>query len=403
MGGYTRREQLIILALSLGTFTGVLNVYLLTPFLKLVAAEFHISQSAAGQLATVYALVAGMTGLLTAPLMDRYQRKVLLQLGLLVVALGTALSALAWSFPLMLAARSLAGFGAAFSGGCLFAAASDAFPDLNKRNSCIGILLSATGIAAVVGIPILTQLEALTSWRWAAASLLVPLAVVVAGASVLPDRELGARPSLLADYLARYRLVLRHRETSYLLLANLIRSIVWTAPLVYSVAIWVGLFHVSLRGYSWIFLVAGVTYFAGSNLAPATVRRIGPGGVFVAGSVIQFAAALAFGLATSNLAAAILLVCGLIFFAGAFVSVALNILLQSSLPEIRGAVLSLSNTAGQAGAALGGILGGVILASLSAGALIPVISLLTPLALAAVWLSARGFQPAPLVETAAGD
>ncbi|HEU5423991.1 MAG TPA: MFS transporter, partial [Nitrolancea sp.] len=168
MGGYTRREQLIILALALGTFTGVLNVYLLTPFLKLVAGAFGISQAAAGQLATVYALVAGLTGLLTAPLMDRYQRRLLLQFGLLIVALGTVLSALAWSFPLMLAARALAGFGAAFAGGCLYAAASDAFPDLGKRNRCVGILLSATGIAAVVGIPILTQLEALTSWRWAA-------------------------------------------------------------------------------------------------------------------------------------------------------------------------------------------------------------------------------------------
>ncbi|HEU5424050.1 MAG TPA: hypothetical protein VFU72_10955, partial [Nitrolancea sp.] len=193
------------------------------------------------------------------------------------------------------------------------------------------------------------------------------------------------------------------RETSYLLLANLTRNVAWSAPLVYSVAIWVGVFHLSLRGYSWVFLLAGLTYFAGSNLAPATVRRFTARGVFVVASTLQLAAALAFGLATGNLAVAIFLFGGLVFFAGSFVAVALNILMQDSLPEARGAVLSLSATTQQAGAALGGILGGVMLASLSAGALIPLVSLLIPVAIVALWLSARGFEATPVVESAMGD
>ena len=74
--------------------------------------------------------------------------------------------------------------------------------------------------------------------------------------------------------------------------------------------------------------------------------------------VMQLAAALAFPLALGNLTLALLLFCGPLAVGGAFAAVAMNILLQDSLPEARGAVLSLSTTTQRAGSALGGILGG---------------------------------------------
>ncbi len=48
---------------------------------------------------------------------------------------------------------------------------------------------------------------------------------------MLPDRELNARQSFLTDYFARYRQVLHHAETTYLLVASLIRNVIWTAPI----------------------------------------------------------------------------------------------------------------------------------------------------------------------------
>ena len=387
MKTYTRREWIIVLVLSLSTFTGILNLYLLTPFLKLVASEFHVSESAAGQLSTAYTVAAGVIGLLAAPLMDRYQRGRILQVGLLIVALGTILSAVAWSFPALLIARAGAGLGAAVVSGCNMAAASDAFPNLDKRNRCVGILISATGFAGVIGMPILTHIASYASWRWAVASLLVLVVMVIAGVSLLPRRELNARQPLLADYAARYRQVLHHTEATYLLLASLIRNIIWTAPLIYSVAIFIGLFHLSLAGYGWVFMIAGIYYFVASNLAPQAVRRTSARRVFVASTLVQLAGALAFSLALGHLVLAILFFCGLFFAAGAFAAVAMNILLQDSVPESRGAVLSLATTTQQAGSALGGMVGGVVLAELSAGALLPVISLLTPIVLFAIWRS----------------
>lgn len=403
MRGYTRRERLIILALSLGSFTSVLNIYLLTPFLKLVAAEFGVSQSAVGQLATIYALSAGIVGLLAAPLMDRYQRQRLLQLGLLLAAAGTLLSAVAWTFPILFLAQAIAGSGAAISGSACYAAASDAFPDSGKRNRCVGILFAAAGMAGVIGIPLLTQIGAAASWHWAVASLMLPLLIVVAAASVLPRRQIDTSRTLVADYLASYRRVLHHGETTFLLLANLVRNIIWSLPLIYSAAIWMGLFHVSLRGYGWLFLVGGTSYFLGSNLAPAALRRLPARITVVAAALAQLVAALGFLLAGGRLMPAVLLYWGAFCFAAALGAVALNILLQDSLPEVRGAVLSLSSTTQQAGSAVAAIAGGVFLAGFSAGALLPLAGLLTPLVLGAVWQSGRAYQPASVASPAAGD
>jgi predicted MFS family arabinose efflux permease len=403
MRPFTRRERVLVLALALGTFTGVLNVYLLTPFLTLVATEFGVSTSTVGQLSTTYAVLAGLTGLLTAPLMDRYQRARLLLIGLVISALGTLLSALAGSFAILVLARAIAGIGAALFSGCIYAAVGDAFPDVDKRNRCLGILLSATGIAAVVGIPLLTHIATRSSWRWAAASVLLPLTFVGIGATLLPQRALGTRRALLAEYAARYRLVLQHRETTALLLASLLRNIIWTVPIIYSVAVWVGAFHLTLSGYSRVFLVAGLSYFVASNLAAGVIRRVGARRVATGGSILQLAAALGFGLAAGHLITALLLFCGLFCAAGAVVAVALNALLQDSLPAVRGAVMSLSGTMGQAGSALGGVIGGIILAGVSAMALVPLVSVLTPLVLLAIWRSAQSGPSILTPELAGAD
>lgn len=394
MTTYTRREWLIVLVLSLASFTGVLTIYLLTPFLGLVAHEFRLSEAAAGQLATVYAVVGAVVGLLAAPLMDRYQRRGLLQFGLAITGLTTALSAAAPSFVVLLVARALSGFGSVFVMTCCYVAASDAFPDLDRRNRCVGILFSASGIAAVVGVPILTQLATAFGWRWAVASLLVPIVVLAAGASLLPNQKTGARRAgLLTDYLARYRHVLAHRAVSWLLAANLLRNVVWNVPLIYSVSIWIELYHLSLRGYGWLFSAFGMVFFAASNLAPGVIRRGSPYRAFAGGMALQLAAGAGFALTSRSLWGA-LAAYGVVFcFSGAVVGVALNVLLQDVVVESRGAVLSLSTTTNQAGLALGGLLGGLILATLGPVALIPLISLLAPATVLAGWLSVR--RPAP--------
>ncbi|HET7036409.1 MAG TPA: MFS transporter [Thermomicrobiaceae bacterium] len=405
MSSFTRRERLIVLALAIAIFTGTLNVYLLTPFLKLIAADFGVSEAAAGQLSTTYAVAAGLVGLVVAPLVDRYQRRRLLYLAVTIIALATVFSAVAPSFTLLLAAHGLAGFGAAFGGSSCFAIASDAFPDLTKRNRCLGLVIAAGGASSVIGVPILTQIAAASSWRWAAAALLVPCAAATLLIGVLPSQHLRPRTTFVRDYLASYRRVVRNHETRWLYLGTLTLAMAEAAPLIYSASIWQGLFDLSLQSFGWIFLLGGICYAVGSNLAPVVLRRYPPRTVCIAAAALQMMAALVFPLANNSLAASLVIYGIFVVTLGALGIVALNVLLQDSLPNDRGAVLSLDGVVGKAGTAGAAIFGGIILAVLGEGAIIPVISLVLPFTLLAFWRSgqrptapALAFEP---VETAA--
>jgi MFS family permease len=75
------------------------------------------------------------------------------------------------ALPVLVSTRALAGLGAAIISGSSFAAVSDAFPVAVRDNRVIGLLLSVVGIAAVIGIPILTQIASVSGWRVAAAAL----------------------------------------------------------------------------------------------------------------------------------------------------------------------------------------------------------------------------------------
>jgi len=351
---FTGNDRLTVAVLAVGAFTGVLNIYVLTPMVKLIAVEFDVSVAAVGQLATVHATVAGMVGLLAAPLMDRYRRAHLLRFGASLLILGMVTSAGASGFTMLIVGRAVAGFGAAFLISNCYAAAGDAFSDPVSRNRAISVIVSATGISGMIGMPILTHLAAFFGWRWAIAAMVAPLLVVAVGVGGLPAPERPAtRTSLLQDVRERSRLVLDSRSTTWLLGAALVRSVTWSGSLVYVVALWLSLFNVSLEAVGWIILVYGGAYFVGSNLAASILRRLSPRVVYTTATMIQMAAMLSAFTARRYFVPLLLLTGVVQMMAGAVVFVAGNVLLQDSLPTARGAVMALSSTAAEFGAAIG--------------------------------------------------
>lgn len=392
-----RRDRFLVAVLAVGTFTGVLNIYVLGPVVTLIATEFDVSVAAVGQLATVHATVAGLVGLLAAPLMDRFPRAHLLRFGAGLLILGMVMSAAASGFGMLFFGRAIAGAGAAFLLANCYAAVGDAFRDPTARNRAMAVIASATGISGVIGMPILSYLAAWFGWRWAVGALVVPLLIVALGVGLLPVAERPVlRRSLLQEVQGRSRLVLGSRSTTWLLGAGLIRSVVWSGSLVYVAALWLSLFDFSLEAVGWIILVYGAAYFVGSHLAPSILRHLSPQVVYTAATLLQMAAMLgAFAVRTHVVG--LLLLTGVIHMAaGAVVFVTTNILLQDSLPGARGAVMALSSTTTEFGAAIGAAVAGLVLAVWGYVAIFPTLSLLLPVSLLCLWWSTRAVRaPAP--------
>jgi predicted MFS family arabinose efflux permease len=137
---------------------------MLGPLLVALAAAFHTSVAAAGQLAAAINLSWALTALFAGPVSDTYGRRRVGLTGLLVMAVGIVGSVLAWNYGTLLACRLLTGVGAAMIPPNGMAAIADHFPPA-QRGRPMSLLISASFLGPVLAIPGVALLGDLGGWR----------------------------------------------------------------------------------------------------------------------------------------------------------------------------------------------------------------------------------------------
>jgi len=146
----------IFLAMTVGLMLG--------PLLVALATAFHTSVAVTGQLTAATALPWGLTALLAGPVSDTYGRRRLLLTGLLLLMLGTLGAAGAWTYGVLVACRCLTGVGAALIAPNCLATVADLFPPA-QRGQAMGWLVSASGVATALGLPLVALLAERGGWR----------------------------------------------------------------------------------------------------------------------------------------------------------------------------------------------------------------------------------------------
>src|SRR5919199_4435464 len=141
-----------------------LSVLMLGPLLVALAHAFQTSVAIVGQLAAATAITWGITAPLAGPVSDAYGRRRILLIGLMLMTLGTLGCVLAWNYRALLTFRLLTGAGAATVTPNSLAALAEVFPPTG-RGKAIGWLLSATGVSAAVGVPLVAFLVDAGGWR----------------------------------------------------------------------------------------------------------------------------------------------------------------------------------------------------------------------------------------------
>jgi predicted MFS family arabinose efflux permease len=384
-----RRTWLPLTVLSLGAFTTVLNATQLSPLLKPIAGDLGVSEGAAGQLATVSAVVGTLVALLVAPWMDRFSRRRWLQGQAAALIVATLFSALAPTFAWLVAARVLAGLGGAVIMANCFTAVGELYPDAKRRDRAVGVIVTATTVAIVAGLPILAQIEAVAGWRWAVAFSLLPLTLLFVGARWLPVAPPPAS-AVHQDAGAGYRRVLGHRPTLGLLGAMGVFALAYVGWLTYFGAYAETDFGADANTLGALFLVAGAAEMVANNLTPPLLRRVSPRRIFAVATAIMAADLLATdalfsGLWTLFVSIAVLSVCAAALY------IAGNALLLDALPGARGTVMALSSASVGGGAALGSLVGGAALATFGGyAAVYRLLGLLLSLGIVAMNVGRRG-------------
>ncbi|AWH20157.1 MFS transporter [Stenotrophomonas sp. ZAC14D2_NAIMI4_6] len=176
-----------LLALAGGGFITLLTETLPAGVLRPIGTSLGVSDAAAGQLVSVYALGSLLAALPMTALTQRLPRRPLLLAAIAGFVLVNTLTALSSSYPLILVARFLAGVCAGLLWSLVAGyAARMVVPSLQGR--AIAVAMVGSPLALSLGVPAGTLLGQQIGWRWVFALMSV-LAVALLGYArwALPD------------------------------------------------------------------------------------------------------------------------------------------------------------------------------------------------------------------------
>jgi len=161
---FTPYQKLVVALLAFLQFTVVLDFMILSPLGPIVMPQLHIDARHFGFVVSAYAFSAGISGLLAAGFADRFDRKRLLVLFYAGFLVGTFLCGIAPTYPLLLAARVVAGLFGGVIASISYAIVADLFP-LASRGRVMGTIQSAFAASQVMGIPIGLYLANRFGWN----------------------------------------------------------------------------------------------------------------------------------------------------------------------------------------------------------------------------------------------
>jgi DHA1 family inner membrane transport protein len=185
------RAWITLAALALSTFVYVTVETLPIGLLPQIADSLGTSTSAVGLLVTAYGFVVVLTTVPLTKLVHRWSRRSILGVLLSVLAVATAISALAPSYATLLSARVVIALSQAVFWAIVTPAAASLFlPHLRGR--AISILYAGTSAAPLLGVPAGTWLGQQVGWRAPFLALsAIGLAVLVVIMALMPDLPPG--------------------------------------------------------------------------------------------------------------------------------------------------------------------------------------------------------------------
>jgi predicted MFS family arabinose efflux permease len=253
------------------------------------------------------------------------------------------------------------GFGDALAYSLPFAIAATSFSGPSQRRA-IAWTIGALSTAPIIGVPLLTVVGGLTTWRAAlAAAGVTAWGVAWLVAAVLPaDRLRPASRLRVGALLAAYRPLLHHPPSLRFLAVSGLRGLWWVGLLTY-----MGAFLGTVVGFSppqvgLVYALAGGAYTAGSITAGSLLGGLSPRLVVAVSSVVGgVLVAPMFLFPVPVVVLPLLLAAAML---AAISSVSVVALLADESPAGAGTTMVLNGSVLNLGTAGGAVLGGALIA-----------------------------------------
>ena len=350
--------------------------FVMTGLLPAIAQDLSVSVALAGQLTTIFALVYAVGSPVIATLTGRWDRRILLGGGLVLFLVGMAAQALGPTFLVVVCGRALAAVGAAaFQANAYAVAGVLAAPE--RRGRALAAVTAGMSISSVVGVPFGVLIGQVAGWRgamWVIAALALCVAVAIPALPPVrvPPTSMRARLGVLA------------RPRAIAVLSSTVVSIMPVYALLAYLPLLVGGAAATSSLVVFALLAVGAGQVVGNRAVGRLTDKRGALPVLLLGSAGVAAACGA--LIPGHAWYPTLLV--LLFVLGAFFGLTITPQqhrLFTFLPDVATVALGLNGSAIYLGAAIGALLGGVVVATGGTPSLLVTAAVIAVAAVAAHW------------------
>ncbi len=368
------QERRLLWLLMLTQFTLIMDFMVMMPLGPQIMQALQVTPAQFAAAVSAYSICAGVSGLLAATYVDRFDRRRLLLAMYALFALSNLLCALANNYALLLASRAFAGISGGVLGSIVMAIIADVVP-VQRRGAATGTVMTAFAIASVLGVPVGVLLGAHFHWS-APFWLLVALSVGVwtVAVRVVPalNQHLSNTPVPMSQALPDlFKLFANSRHLNALALTfMLVVSQMLVIPFISPVL--VANHGIAPAQISWMYMAGGVAAFFSSRWIGGLADRYGKQRVFR----IMVAVSLLPALLMTHLPAVAGFVFMLLFFPVFMVAMSGRMVplqaLQTTVPQAaqRGAYLSAHSAVLSLGTGLGAWLGGLLVSADAGGHLV---------------------------------
>lgn len=160
-----QEKWLVVIAVLLGTFTIILNNSMLNPAVPHLMKVFSTDAVSTGWVITIFMVTMGITMPLTGYLGDKFGKKKLYLIGLLIFISGSLLGSFSWDLSSLILFRGIQGVAGGLMMPLSMALIFEVFPR-HERGLATGIWGIAAMMAPTIGPTIGGFIIEMGSWQW---------------------------------------------------------------------------------------------------------------------------------------------------------------------------------------------------------------------------------------------
>ena len=284
-------QRTMILVLGMAAFTVMADNWVVSPILPAIASGIGVPVARAGLLITAYMIPFGAAQLVFGPLADRFGKREVITLTMVLFTVGTALTAIGTSLFDLGVYRLITGVFAASVIPVSIALIGDLVP-MPERQAAIGVFLGMAFLGQGLSMAIGGSIAYFLSWRgvfftYALLSVVITILLFIIGRQVPPGRNPGS------EFLKPYWRLLTGRSGRTYLIA-LTEGVFILGQFSYLGGFIEHTFHFNNLWIGLIMTAFGAAAIVGSRSSGRLAQRIGRQKVLLLGFGLTVAASAAF-------------------------------------------------------------------------------------------------------------